>query len=97
MTRPPASAAAGPNVNEPIGGFHQLQVVLDNHQRMSDVEQRVEAVHQLYDVDKVQTGCRLIEQKERAAVSFGREVDGEFRAAGLRRRESVVAGWPSRK
>ena len=41
---------AGAEVDQPIGRFHELQVVLDDDQRMADFEERVEAVQQLYDI-----------------------------------------------
>ena len=63
---------AGPEVDDLVGRLHQLQIVLDDHQRMADVEQRVEAIDQLYDVGKVQAGRRLVEQEQRPAAPLGR-------------------------
>ena len=62
----PAVGGAGAEIDDVVGGLHQLQIVLDDDQRMADGQQRVEAVEQLHDVVKVQAGSRLVEQEKRA-------------------------------
>ena len=57
---------AGAEIDDLIGRFHHLQVVLDHDQRMADGQQRVEAIEQLHDVGKVQPGGRLVENEQRA-------------------------------
>ena len=82
-TRPPSSAAPGPRSISPVGRLHELQVVLDDDQRMADVQQRVEAIQQLYDVGKVQAGRRLVEQEQRPAAALGGQVGGQLEPLGL--------------
>ena len=71
---------AGAEVDDTVGGFHQLQVVFDDDQRVADVEEGFEAIDQLYDVGEVEAGGRFVEDEERAAVAFGGEVGGELEA-----------------
>ena len=52
----PFVGGAGPQIDDVIGSLHQLQIVLDDDQRMADGQQGVETIEQLHDVGK----CRPV-------------------------------------
>jgi len=89
-----ALAALGAQVEQPVGGGDQVQVVLDHQQRVAGVEQLLEGPEQLRDVLEVQAGGRFVEQEQgrpgvRAALlaprRLGRlgQVAGQLQALGL--------------
>ena len=61
-----ALAAFGAEVDEPVGRSDDVEVVLDDHQRVAGLQQAAQAAHELGDVIEVQTGGGLVEQKQRA-------------------------------
>jgi hypothetical protein len=68
---PASRAAFGPHVDQPIGGFDDVEVVLDHHDGVARIAQLVQHLQQQRDVGKVQAGGRLVEDVERAAgVAF---------------------------
>jgi hypothetical protein len=62
-----AVAAFGPEIQQPVGGLDDLEIVLDHHHGVALVDQLVEHFQQLLDVVEVQAGGRLVEDVERAA------------------------------
>ena len=70
-------AALGTEVDQPVGGADDVEVVLDDDDRVAGLEQLPERAHQLGDVVEVQPGGRLVEHEERAAP-------GQRLAAGAR-------------
>ena len=97
-------AALGAQVDDPVGGADDVEVVLDDDQRMAGVEQLAQRAHQLGDVVEVQAGGRLVEQEQRALARCrpARAVRGRAarKPASFRRcaspPDSVGTGWPSR-
>ncbi len=61
---PPFSPPSGPEVDDPVGGFNDVHIVLDDDDRVALFYQRIDAVQQFADVVEVQTGGGFIENKE---------------------------------
>jgi diacylglycerol O-acyltransferase / wax synthase len=59
-----AVAALGAEVDDPVGGLDDVEVVLDHDDRVALVDQAVQHVEQLADVVEVQPGGRLVEDVE---------------------------------
>src|SRR6185437_11099042 len=83
--------ALGAKVDQPVGRGDDVEIVLDNQQRMARVEHAPERAQQLGDVVEMQARRRLVEQEERARrgaraartlVRF-REVASELQALRL--------------
>ena len=64
---PTLVAGVGAEVYDPIGGFHDLQVVLDDEDGVAGVHQALEDFEQHAHIVEVQAGGRLIEQEERSS------------------------------
>ena len=64
-------AAFGPEVDQPVGGPDDVQVVFDDDDRVAVVQQLAQRPHQLGDVVEVQAGGRLVEHEQRAARGNG--------------------------
>ena len=62
-----AVAALGAEVDDPVGGLDDVEVVLDDDHRVALLDQLVEHLEQLADVLEVQAGGRLVEDVERSA------------------------------
>ena len=60
-------AAVGPQVDEPVSGFHHIEVVFDDDDRIAECSEPVENVEQLANVVEMQTGRRLVQDVERLA------------------------------
>ncbi len=87
-------AGFGPDVDDPIGGLDDVEIVLDDDDRVAQIDQAIEHVEQLGDIVEVQAGRRFVEQIERVAGigpgEFGGQLHALRFAAGERRR-----AWPS--
>ena len=85
-----ALAALGAQVDHPVGAGDDVEVVLDDDDRVAGVAQPEERVGQQLDVREVQAGRRLVEHVERAPGGLARELARELHAlrfaAGERRR-----------
>ena len=85
-----AVAALRPEVDDPVGGLDDVEVVLDDEDRVAAVDQPMEDLEQLLDVGEVEAGRRLVEDVQRPAGrpprELGRELDALRLAAGQRRR-----------
>ena len=68
------STATGPtfgsHVNQPVGGFDDVQVVLDHHNRVAGIAQLVQHFEQQINVGKVQASGRLVQNVQSAAGVF---------------------------
>jgi len=53
----------GPEINDPIGTFDDVEVVLDNEHRMTGIDETLKSFQQNADVVKVQAGGRFIEEE----------------------------------
>lgn len=84
-----------PQIDDPVGGFDDVQVVLNDDYGVAPIPQLVQHLEQLLDVVEVQARGRLVQDVEGlAGVAFGelpRQLD-PLRLAPDR----VVADWPSR-
>jgi len=60
-----ALAGAGPDVEHPIGGMHDLRVVLDDQQRVAGVAQPVHDVDDAFHVARVQADAGFVEHEQR--------------------------------
>ena len=65
--RAAAGAAFGADVNQPVGGFDDVEVVLDDDDGVAGVAQLVQYFEQQVNVGKVQAGGWLVQDVERAA------------------------------
>src|SRR6185437_195013 len=62
-----ALASLGTEVDDPVGRLDDVQVVLDDHQRIACIAQLVKHGQQLCDVVEMQPGGGLVEDVERVA------------------------------
>ena len=81
-------AGLRPHVDHPVGRLDHVEIVLDDHHRVAQLDEPVEHVQQLGQVVKVQAGGRLVEHVERVARvgagEFGRQLHALGLAAGER-------------
>ena len=81
-----AIAAFGAHVDDPVGTFDHIEIVLDHQHRVAHVGQAIQHIQQIMDVGKMQAGRRLIQNVERMAgrgfAEFGGELDALGFAAG---------------
>src|SRR5580704_770513 len=80
-------AALGPQVDEPVGGFDDVEIVLDDDERRAGVEQLAECGEKFGDVVEMEAGGRLVENVEDFLVF----------AAGQVRRELETLRFATRK
>ena len=59
-------AALGAEIDNPVGGSHHVEVVLDDDHRVPGSEQLAQRAHELGDVVEVQAGGWLIKQEQGA-------------------------------
>ena len=99
-TSPPRSPASGPEIDHPVGELDDVEVVLDQHERVPGIDEPVEHLRELADVVEVQAGGRLVHHVELLSALLAREhelardLEPLRLAAGQRRRrlaESQVA------
>ena len=65
-------ATLGAEVDDPVGGLDDVQVVLDHRDGVAVIAQSMQHAEQLLDVVKMQAGGRFIEDIKRAAgVALG--------------------------
>ena len=90
-----AGAAFGAEVDDPVGGLHDVQIVFDHHHRVALVAQPMQHVEQLGDVVEVQASGGFVEDVEGLAGAALGEFAGELHAlrlaAGERRRALAQA------
>ena len=85
-----AVAALGAEVDDPVGGLDDVEVVLDDEHGVAGIDQALQHDQQLAHVVEVQAGGRLVEDVEgapgAAPLQLARELDALRLAAGQRRR-----------
>ncbi len=87
-------AAFRPQVNYPVRGLDDIQVMLDNYNRVAMVAQAVEHTQQLFDILEMQSGSWLIQNIEcLSGIPLARSLESLMRWASPP--ESVVALCPS--
>src|SRR3954468_16837377 len=88
-------AALRPHVDEAVGGLDDVEVVLDDHDRVALVDEAVQHLEQALDVGEVQAGRRLVEDVQRRAGrdlgQLGGQLDALRLAARQRRRRLAEA------
>ena len=81
-----AAAAFGTHVDDPVGRFDDVEVVLDNDDGVAAVGKALQDAEQFLDVGEVETGGRFVQDVHRAAGGssgqLGRELDPLCLAAG---------------
>ena len=82
-TRPPFGAAFGPEIDDPIGLRHDIQIVLDDDHGVSRIDQTLQHLHQLLDVRHVQPDGRLVEHIQGVLSFAARDVDADRVGARL--------------
>ena len=84
-----AGAALGAHVDDPVGRLDDVEVVLDDDDRVALVDEPLQHAEQLADVLEVQAGRRLVEDVDGAAgrplLQLGGQLDALRLAAGQRR------------
>ncbi len=78
-----AGAPFGPQVDDPVGRFDHVQIVLDHQHRVAGVDEVVQHLQQHLDVGEVQAGRRLVEQVERLAGALLHQLAGQLDPLGL--------------
>src|SRR6476661_1044355 len=76
-------AAFGAEVDDPVGGLDDIEVMLDDHHRVSRIDQPVENFEELANVVEVEAGGGLVEQIEGAAGLDTRKFGGQLHALGF--------------
>jgi hypothetical protein len=90
----PSPTIGRAEVDQPVGGLDDVEVVLDDHDGVAVVAQAVQHLEQHLDVLEVQAGGRLVEDVERAAgVALG-QFQRQLDALRLAARERG-GDWPS--
>ena len=72
------AAALGPEVDQPVGALDDVEVVLDDDDRVALVDQALEHAEQLADVLEVQAGGRLVEHVDGAPGGALLQLGGEL-------------------
>ena len=78
-----AIAAFGADIDDPVGGFDHIKVVLDHDHSVAALDQLLQHLKQLAHIFKMQACCRLIQDIERAARGALGELLGELDALRL--------------
>ena len=73
-------AALGTEVDEVVGGFDNVHIMLDDDYGIASVDQTMQDYEQAFDIGEVQAGSRLIEYVERLTGIGSAELGGELEA-----------------
>ena len=76
-------ARLGAHVDHPVGRLDDVQVVLDDHHRVAQIDQAIEHVQQLGQVVEVQPGGGLVQEVEGPSGVGAGELGGQFHPLGL--------------
>src|ERR1700733_3260798 len=79
-----AAAALRAHVDDPVGGFDHVEVVLDDEQGAAALDEFAECSEKLGDVVEVEAGGGLVEDVEGSAAGFGGGVVGRARRDAAR-------------
>ena len=77
---PAGLAAFGAQIDDVVGGAHDVEIVLDHEHRVALVHQLAEHVEQFLDVFEMQPGRRLVEDVQRAAGAALRQFSRQLHA-----------------
>src|SRR6266850_1846116 len=80
---PAAFAAFGAEVDDPVGLFDDVEVVLDDEHGVAEIDEALQDVEQLSNVVEVEAGGWLVEDVERAAGLPFRKLAGQLDALGF--------------
>src|SRR5246127_1980248 len=80
-------AAFGAEIDDPVGGLDDLEIVLDDEYRVAGLDQRVQNVEELSHIIEMQPGRRLVEDIEGAAGRAARQFLGQLDALRLAARQ----------
>ena len=75
-----ACATLGPQVNHVVGTLDDIQVVLDDDERVAALDECVEGIQQAAYVVEVKSGGGLVEDEHRGLVLLHAQVVGQFHA-----------------
>ena len=80
----PAVSRLRSQINQPVGTTDHISIVLDHNKAMSLLDQCPEGIQQFPDIMKMQTGSRLIENKQYMPLRFSpAEERSKFHALGF--------------
>src|SRR5262249_52038245 len=80
---PSTITALGSQIDDPVGGADDVEIVLDHQQRMPGSEQLTERAQQFRDVFEMQAGRRLVKEEQLAAMSgAGKDRSGLSQMSG---------------
>ena len=82
-------AAAGAELDDPVGRGDDIEVVLDDQHAVAGVAQAEERGHQALDIAEMQAGGRFVEEVERVRCLRAGEFDGELEPLRLAAGERV--------
>jgi hypothetical protein len=54
----------GPEVNDPVGAFEDVEIMFDDHQRVAGIHQSLQRLEQDADVVEVQPGGGFVEEEQ---------------------------------
>src|SRR2546425_1908785 len=75
---PPLVPTLRSEVDDPVGGLDDVQVVLDDHHRVALVHEAVEHVQELLNIGEVQPSSRFVEDVEGSTSGPTRQFRGQF-------------------
>src|SRR6266480_2914032 len=84
---PAAVAPLGAEIDDPVGGLDDFEIVLDDEDRVAGLDEGVQHFEELLDVLEMEPRRRLIENVERAPGGAPRQFLGELDALRLAARE----------
>src|SRR5260370_13080614 len=73
-------ASLGAQIDQPVGGFDDVEIMFNHQQRSATLEQLAERAEELGDVIEVQTRGRFVENVKEALVVGTAEVRGKLKA-----------------
>jgi recombinational DNA repair ATPase RecF len=82
-----AIAAFGADIDDPVGGLDDVEIVLDHHHRVALVDQLVQHFQELAHILEMQARGRLVEDVERAAGGALRQLLRQLHPLRLAARE----------
>src|ERR1700675_1811998 len=80
---PALVAALGAHVDDPVGGFDDVEIVLDDQERSAALLQFAKGREKFGDVVEMQAGRGLVQNIENALIFRAREMRGKFQALGF--------------
>ena len=78
-----AISSLGPHVDDPIGGFDDIQIVLNDEDRVALIDKTLQHQQQLADVLEVQAGGGLVKDIQGPTRGTFLQLGGQLDALGL--------------